>query len=204
MFSRFKVIKDVCCIITTYHQADNWETLAESCMLLFRSSRHWKDHQHLVFGPRSAGNLDEGRRAGAERLQRQVRRRSGRPLVVWWTGSWLSFLSAGASTWWGTRSRCLLSRRSHCPKDGTRSSFWTKPTGKQAVQWLFKNKEIPILRLKLQGNMKYEGAASRKICWQRPRRSCSHWAFVSWSPSLWKLQKTCFAPTKATERVKLQ
>lgn len=116
----------------------------------------------------------------------------------------VSFLSAGASTWWGTRSRCLLSRRSHCPKDGTRSSFWTKPTGKQAVQWLFKNKEIPILRQKIQGNMKYEGAASRKICWQRPRRSCSHWAFVSWSPSLWKLQKTCFAPTKATERVKLQ
>lgn len=64
----------------------------------------------------------------------------------------VSILSAGASTWWGTRSRCLLSRRSHCPKDGTRSSFWTKPTGKQAVQWLFKNKEIPILRLKLQGN----------------------------------------------------
>lgn len=75
----------------------------------------------------------------------------------------VSFLSAGASTWWGTRSRCLLSRRSHCPKDGTRSSFWTKPTGKQAVQWLFKNKEIPILRLKLQGNMKYEGAASSAL-----------------------------------------
>lgn len=69
--------------VAIYHQADNWETLAESCMLLFRSSRHWKDHQHLVFGPRFVGNLYEGRRAGAERLQRQVRRRSGRPLVVW-------------------------------------------------------------------------------------------------------------------------
>lgn len=44
--------------------------------------------------------------------------------------SWVAaVVSAGESTWWGTRSRCLLSRKSRCPKDDTRSSSWMKPTG---------------------------------------------------------------------------
>ena len=33
------------------------------------------------------------------------------------------------STWSATRSRCSLSRRSHCLKGDTRSSSWMKPTG---------------------------------------------------------------------------
>lgn len=41
--------------------------------LCCRSSRHRKDHQHPVFGPRSAGSLHERRCAGAQRFKRQVR-----------------------------------------------------------------------------------------------------------------------------------
>lgn len=42
-------------------------------LLWCRSSWHWKDHQHLVSGPSSAGSLHEGRRAGAQRFKWQVR-----------------------------------------------------------------------------------------------------------------------------------
>lgn len=46
-------------------------------------------------------------------------------------------VSAGALMWSGTRLRCLLSRKSRCPKDDTRSSSWMKLTGETTVVFCF-------------------------------------------------------------------